>query len=123
MVCGFDLHRGQITFDALEVESGEVRRDRVGQPDRARFGRWPRDDLAPRAHGQPVAVAVEGCTGWRYVVEEIRRRRFRGASGRAGRYPKQPGAASHTPRQTAPTPACCRTCWWLAICRDRKSTR
>jgi transposase len=71
MVCGLDLHRGQITFDALEVESGEVWRGRVWQPDRARFGRWLRDDLAPRAHGEPVALAVEGCTGWRYVVEEI----------------------------------------------------
>jgi transposase len=30
-----------------------------------------RDDLAPRAHGDAVALAVEGCTGWRYVVEEI----------------------------------------------------
>jgi transposase len=71
MVCGLDLHRGQITFDALEVESGEVWRGRVWQPDRARFRRWLRDDLAPRANGAAVAIAVEGCTGWRYVVEEI----------------------------------------------------
>lgn len=71
MVCGLDLHRGQITFDALEVESGEVWRGRIWSPDRARFRRWLREELAPRAHGQPVAVAVEGCTGWRYVVEEI----------------------------------------------------
>jgi transposase len=33
--------------------------------------RWLRDDVARRADGQPVAMAVEGCTGWRYVVEEI----------------------------------------------------
>ena len=71
MVCGLDLHRGQITFDALEVESGEVWRGRIWSPDRARFRRWLREELTPRAHGQPVAVAVEGCTGWRYVVEEI----------------------------------------------------
>ena len=71
MVCGLDLHRGQITFDALEVESGEVWRGRIWSPDRARFRRWLREELAPRAHGQPVAVAVEGCTGWRYAVEEI----------------------------------------------------
>ncbi len=71
MVCGLDLHRGQITFDALEVESGEVWRGRVWSPDRARFRRWLVDELALRAHGGPVAVAVEGCTGWRYVVEEI----------------------------------------------------
>jgi hypothetical protein len=42
IVGGLDLHRAQITFDALDVESGEV-----------------------------AALAVEGCTGWRYVVEQI----------------------------------------------------
>jgi hypothetical protein len=31
MVCGLDLHRGQITFDTLEVESGEVWRGRISQ--------------------------------------------------------------------------------------------
>ena len=71
MVCGLDLHRGQITFDALEVESGEAWRGRLRQPDRARFRRWLTEELARRAEGEPVAVAVEGCTGWRYVVEEI----------------------------------------------------
>jgi hypothetical protein len=34
MVCGLDLHRGQITFDALEVDSGEAWRGRVWSPDR-----------------------------------------------------------------------------------------
>jgi hypothetical protein len=71
MVCGLDLHRQQITFDALDVESGEVWRGRIWQPDRERFRRWLRHDVAVKAHGEPVALAVEGCTGWRYVVEEI----------------------------------------------------
>jgi transposase len=71
IVCGLDLHRQQITFDALETESGEVWRGRVWQPDRDRFRRWLCRDVARRAGGQPVAMAVEGCTGWRYVVEEI----------------------------------------------------
>ena len=71
MVCGLDLHRQQITFDALSTESGEVWRGRVWQPDRERFRRWLNHDVAGRADGQPVAMAVEGCTGWRYVVEEI----------------------------------------------------
>ena len=31
MVCGLDLHRQQITFDALTPESGEVWRGRVWQ--------------------------------------------------------------------------------------------
>jgi transposase len=71
MVFGLDLHREQITFDALETESGQVWRGRVWQPDRERFRRWLRQDVADRANGQPVALAVEGCTGWRYVVEEM----------------------------------------------------
>jgi transposase len=71
MVCGLDLHRGQITFDALEVETGEAWRGRIWQPDRARFRRWLVEELMPRAAGGTVDVAVEGCTGWRYVVEEV----------------------------------------------------
>ena len=46
-------------------------RGRVWQPDRERFRRWLCRDVARRAGGQPVAMALEGCTGWRYVVEEI----------------------------------------------------
>ena len=71
MVCGLDLHRQQITFDAMDTASGEVWRGRVWQPDRDRVRRWLRHDVARKANGQPVALAVEGCTGWRYVVEEI----------------------------------------------------
>jgi transposase len=71
MVCGLDLHRQQITFDAVDSVSGEVWRGRVWQPDRERVRRWLRYDVARRANGQPVVLAVEGCTGWRYVVEEI----------------------------------------------------
>ena len=70
MVCGLDLHRRQITFDTLETVSGEEWRGRIWQADRARFRRWLREDVARRANGE-VALAVEGCTGWRYVVEEI----------------------------------------------------
>lgn len=70
MLCGLDLHRGQITFDTLETDTGEVWKGRIWSPDRARVRRWLSDELAPRAEG-PVAVAVEGCTGWRYVLEEV----------------------------------------------------
>ena len=71
MVGGLDLHRRQITFDVVELESGEEWRGRLWQPDRDRFRRWLREDVTRRANGQPVALAVEGCTGWRYVVDEI----------------------------------------------------
>jgi transposase len=55
MVCGLDLHRQQITFDALVLESGESWRGRVWQPDRERFRRWLRDDVTPR---QPACRAL-----------------------------------------------------------------
>lgn len=71
IVCGLDLHRAQITFDALHVESGEVWRGRIWQPDRDRFRRWLQTDLGPKVGAGTAALAVEGCTGWRYVVEEI----------------------------------------------------
>ena len=29
IVAGFDVHRAQITFDALDTETGEVRRGRI----------------------------------------------------------------------------------------------
>jgi transposase len=71
MVGGLDLHRGQVTFDVVDQVSGEVWRGRVWQPDRDRMCRWLREELGGRAAGRPVTLAVEGCTGWRYVVEEI----------------------------------------------------
>lgn len=71
MLCGLDLHRGQITFDALIPQTGEVWRGRICSPDRARLRRWLAEEVTARAGGGPVDIAVEGCTGWRYVVEEI----------------------------------------------------
>ena len=66
MVCGLDLHRAQITFDAVELQD---RRGMAGSPvvlrTGARFRRWLAEEVALRAKGEPVAMAVEGCTGWR----------------------------------------------------------
>ena len=63
MVCGLDLHRGQITFDTLEVNSGEVWKGRLWKPDRPRFRRWLDSEVRPRSSDDQVAVAVEGGTG------------------------------------------------------------
>ena len=60
LVFGLDLHRQQITFNGLDVESGEVWKGRVWQPDRERFRRWLERDVADPANGQPVALAVGG---------------------------------------------------------------
>jgi transposase len=66
MVGGLDLHRKQITFDLVEVETGRVDRGRIAPAHRETFRRW----LTGVAAGGPVDLAVEGCTGWRFVVEE-----------------------------------------------------
>ena len=67
IVGGLDVHRSQITFDYLDTETGEVRRGRVVGT-RTAFSDW----LA-RIEERPAAFAVEGCTGWRFVVEELQR--------------------------------------------------
>jgi transposase len=67
IVGGLDVHRAQITFDYLDRDSGEVHRGRIAPAARENLRAW----LA-RMEGRPAAFAVEGCTGWRFVVEELR---------------------------------------------------
>jgi transposase len=70
IVGGLDLHREQITFDCLDTVTGEVQRGRIVPADREGLASW----LAARFAGvADVELAVEGCTGWRYVVEECAR--------------------------------------------------
>src|SRR4051794_10149432 len=57
---GLDVHRAQITFDALDVDSGELQTGRVQPANRDTFRRF----LA-RLDGQPLVAAVEAMTGWR----------------------------------------------------------
>ena len=68
IVGGLDIHRKQLTFDYVEVETGRLERGRIAPADREHLADWLR-----RFDGQaPVAFAMEGCTGWRYVAEEMR---------------------------------------------------
>ena len=67
IVGGLDIHRKQITFDYLDTATGEVRRGQVAPADREHLAGW----LAGRFTGQDAHFAVEGCTGWRYVAEEL----------------------------------------------------
>ncbi len=67
IVGGLDIHRKQITFDYLDTVTGQVRRGQVSPADRVHLRAW----LARFAGCEDVAFAVEGCTGWRYVVEEL----------------------------------------------------
>jgi transposase len=65
IVGGLDLHRKQITFDLMDTASGAIERGRVTPADRTSFRQW-----LTRFDARPVELAVEGCTGWRFVVEE-----------------------------------------------------
>src|SRR5438876_5092416 len=71
IVGGFDVHRAQITFDYIDTDSGQVTAGQIRPATRPALRNWlqrfdGRDD---------VAFAVEGCTGWRFVVEELTRAR------------------------------------------------
>jgi len=67
IVGAFDVHRRQLTFDYLDTVTGEVKRGRVVPADRDHLRAW----LARFAGQHDVHFALEGCTGWRYVVEEL----------------------------------------------------
>ena len=67
IVGAFDVHRRQLTFEYLDTSSGELKRGRVMPADRQHLREW----LARFAGQDDVHFALEGCTGWRYVVEEL----------------------------------------------------
>jgi transposase len=68
IVVALDVHRNQITYKALDRETGEVRRGRIAPGARAELRAWLRQFA-----GCQVEFALEGTTGWRFVVEEIER--------------------------------------------------
>jgi transposase len=66
IIGGLDVHRAQITFDWIDRDSGETRRGRIAPAARAALRGW-----LGELPGDQGAFAVEGCTGWRFVVEEL----------------------------------------------------
>jgi transposase len=68
IVVALDVHRNQITYKALDRETGELRRGRIAPAARAEVRAW----LGQFA-GCQVEFALEGSTGWRFVAEEIER--------------------------------------------------
>lgn len=69
IVGGFDIHRRQITFDYVDTDTGEIQRGKIAPADREHVRRW----LARFDGREDVAFALEGCSGWRFVVEELNR--------------------------------------------------
>jgi len=67
IVAGFDVHRRQITIDALDTATGEVSRGQIeSTPAAVQEWVW-------RFPGRVVHVAVEACTGWLFVSRAIER--------------------------------------------------
>jgi hypothetical protein len=66
LVIGFDIHREQVTFDAIDDATGEVKRGRIAAADRSALRRF----LESLQAGQ-IDVALEVTTGWRFIVEEL----------------------------------------------------
>jgi len=69
IVGAFDVHRAQLTYDYVSTETGEVQRGQIRPADRQHLRAW----LARFEGETQVVFAVEACTGWRYVVEELKR--------------------------------------------------
>lgn len=66
---GLDIHRAQLTFDYVDLVTGGVETGRIAPADRGHLRVWLK-----RFEGRSgVVFALEGCTGWRYVVEELAR--------------------------------------------------
>jgi transposase len=66
IVGAMDVHRRQITTKTLDLETGEVRYGRISPAARQPVREW-----LERFAGSEVHFALEGTTGWRFVVEEI----------------------------------------------------
>lgn len=69
IIGGFDLHRAQITFDYVDSETGVITRGQIQPATRLALRHW----LTRFAARQDVKFAFEGCTGWRFVAEELQR--------------------------------------------------
>jgi transposase len=72
IVGGCDVHRKQITFDYVEMETGEVHRGVIRSATREHLREWLKRFIE-RFGSQGAAFAVEATIGWRYVVEELER--------------------------------------------------
>ena len=68
IVMGLDQHRAQITAEWIDTDTGELSRGRIVPADRAGVRRF-----LHRFEGLELEVALEATTGWRFVVEELRR--------------------------------------------------
>ena len=119
VVVGFDIHREQVTYDALDDETGVVQRGRIAPADRPSLQRF----LESLPAGQ-VEVALEATTGWRFIGEELV---AAGATAHLAEPAETPtcAGARHGRRPTALTLVICASCCSRAGCprRVRRQSR
>jgi transposase len=116
IVGGLDIHRRQITYDWIDIDTGQAGHGRIQPATRGRATCLARSV----DWGQQADFAFEGTTGWWFVAEEVMDAGFRAhlaepADTRALRGP------SGAPRPTGPTPATCATCCCVERCPSRGS--
>ncbi len=68
IIGGLDVHRSQITYDWVDTDTGQGHRGQLAPATREHLRGW-----LEQFTGRPASFALEGCTGWRYVVEELQR--------------------------------------------------
>jgi transposase len=71
IVGGLDVHRQQITFDYLDTGTGQVSVGQIPAADRRQVAAWLARRFGDRPDHGEIEFSVEGCTGWRYVAEEL----------------------------------------------------
>src|SRR6266542_2839618 len=77
IVSALDVHRRQITYKTVDLESGQVWRGRISPGARGAVREW-----LGRFDGRAdVHFALEGTTGWRFVGAAIERAGRRGLGG------------------------------------------
>src|SRR6201993_3264536 len=117
MVGGFDVHRQQITFDYVD-DDGLVHWGQIRPATRKTLRGW----LAEHCPDGDGEFALEGCTGWRYVSEEL-------AAADVGMHLGDPAeiAALRGPKKRAKTDRAdaryCARCCWRGGSRSRGSRR
>ena len=84
--------------------------------DRESFRRW-----LSRFDASRSILAVEGCTGWRFIVEECRVIGVRAHLAEPADVPGLKGRRQRAPRPTGSTRAICACCWRPTSCRSRGS--
>ena len=98
IVGGMDIHRKQITFNYVDLATGEVVCGQIAPADRRHLRAW-----LERFEGIPdAAFAFEACTGWRYVAAELARAGVQAHLAERPT-PRRRAAARSGPRPTGPT--------------------